>query len=663
MDGDIHLESINGTVLFNCNSTSENGKTVNITGNSYFISDAEHDIHHLLLSTGTNHRIDGLIKGDVTYTDNPSLNIYGYGTIDKLIYDKPNDIILHPDIQDHSAGDGNKLTLDIKNTADTTMLQVKSEIDSNTSYSSLIITDSDDTLELEFILACNNIVNGTSPMLMISSKKSDAFVPFSSESLVAYATNDEISCPFQNFTVQFDDKNFYLIPNPVLGETATPTGTKTPSHTPTGTATGTSSNTATGTGSQTPTMTNTPSNTPTGNPTETSTPTSSSINSISMIPTGTLTLTSTPTNSPTMTGLASPSPSNNTTPSETPSKSFSNTAATSDSMPSTISATYTSTPSNTKILIQASVITNTPSSSITISNTPSSTISTSTTLSFSNSISTSPSNSIQISLSNTPSSSNFKLDSNIQPPLPSQLPINNINTITSSKSRSAIFIINNIVSSSQTPSRIQSIINSQECDFNSGICGGLVEIDLISPSGSIITINNPDIDLINQSDTSDIVSFIVDFQLSDGSTDLGGDVEICFESNHNSNDNLCLGYLDESLNPPEWICQDHCLQKNSDGLICGNTDHFTNFALLLSGSGNNANCGDEDYWITGSGLGDFYLVLSCALFCLIVALIFICVVLNNKNLQLCLMGREGMRISRRPVLTSKIIPVVVPPPQ
>ena len=785
LNGDIHLQSIIGTVLFNCFSTnSANGITVNITGNSHFTSISENNIPNLLLSTGTNHKIDGLINGDVTYTDNPSLKIYGFGTIDKLIYDKPNNIILFPDIQDHSEGDSNKLTLNIENTADTIVLDVKSEIDNNTSYSSLVITNSNVMLELIFFVACNNIVNGMSSMLMISSESSGAFAPVDPEGLTAYVTDDEISCPSQTFTVQFDDgKNFYLIPNPVLDETATPTGTKTPSNTPTGTGTGTSSNTATetgsrtasntatgtgsqtpsntptGTGSQTPSKTNTLSNTPTGTPTgtmtgtstssitssptptgtapETLTPTSSSTNSISMTPTGTLTLTSTPTNSPTMTGLASPSPSNNTTPSETPSKSFSNTAAASDSMPSTISATltptptptstesqsitgpqtqtpsptasntqtstssqtpsstssntqtpsstssntptpsstssffpsnsqtFTSTPSNTKILIEASV-TNTPSSSITISNsnTPSSTISISTTSSISNSVSTSLSNSIQISSSNTPSSSNLKLDTNIQPPLPSQPPINNINTITSSKSRSAIFIINDIVSSSQTPSRIQSIINFQECDFNSGVCGGLVESDLIAPSGSIITINNPDIDLINQSDTSDIVSFIVDFQLSDGSTDLGGDVEVCFESNHNSNDNLCLGYLDESLNPPEWICQDHCLQKNSDGLICGNTDHFTNFALLLSGSGNNGNCGDdEDYWITGSGLGDFYLVLSCALFCLIVALIFICVVLNSKNLQLCLMGREGMRISRgRPTFTSKIIPVVPPPP-
>ena len=474
--------------------------------------------------------------------------------------------------------------------------------------------------------------------------------------------------------------------------TATPSPTSTNSQSMTGTPTQTSSSTSSNTPTPTSTLSSSSTNTPTPLQTPTPslslssshTPTSSSTQTPSNTETSTPSSTISSSQSPTQTQSSSNSQSITAsgtislTPTSTPSSTSSNTqtstsSQTSSSTPSFIpsnSRTFTSTPSNTKILIQETV-TNTPSSSITISNpsTPSSTISTSTTSSISNSISTSLSNSIQISSSNTPSSSNLKLDTNIQPPLPSQPPINNINTITPSKSislQSTISsVVNIIVSSSRTPSRVQSIVSSQECNFNSGICGGLVEIDLIAPSGSIITINNPDIDLINQSDTSDIVSFIVDFQLSDGSTDLGGDVEVCFESNHNSNDNLCLGYLDESLNPPEWICQDHCLQKNSDGLICGNTDHFTNFALLLSGSGNKGNCGDDgDYWITGSGLGDFYLVLSCALFCLIVAVIFVYIVLNSKNLQLCLMGREGMRIrmskERLAELPSKIIPVIPP---
>lgn len=43
---------------------------------------------------------------------------------------------------------------------------------------------------------------------------------------------------------------------------------------------------------------------------------------------------------------------------------------------------------------------------------------------------------------------------------------------------------------------------------------------------------------------------------------------------------LCLGFLDESADPPRWECEDTCLERD-DNEFCGKTDHFTNFALLL----------------------------------------------------------------------------------
>jgi hypothetical protein len=57
----------------------------------------------------------------------------------------------------------------------------------------------------------------------------------------------------------------------------------------------------------------------------------------------------------------------------------------------------------------------------------------------------------------------------------------------------------------------------------------------------------------------------------------------------------CLSYLDESSNPPKWKCVDECLQKK-DGLLCGYTDHFTSFAVLLGGStgGGGGGCGSSD---------------------------------------------------------------------
>lgn len=60
-------------------------------------------------------------------------------------------------------------------------------------------------------------------------------------------------------------------------------------------------------------------------------------------------------------------------------------------------------------------------------------------------------------------------------------------------------------------------------------------------------------------------------------------------------DSLCLGFLDESKDPPEWKCEDTCLEHNDDGRYCGRTDHFTNFALLLraDSGGGRSTCDDD----------------------------------------------------------------------
>jgi len=45
----------------------------------------------------------------------------------------------------------------------------------------------------------------------------------------------------------------------------------------------------------------------------------------------------------------------------------------------------------------------------------------------------------------------------------------------------------------------------------------------------------------------------------------------------------CLGYIDESVNPPKWVCEDPCLRRDGN-TVCGKTDHFTSFAILLNGA-------------------------------------------------------------------------------
>jgi hypothetical protein len=51
-------------------------------------------------------------------------------------------------------------------------------------------------------------------------------------------------------------------------------------------------------------------------------------------------------------------------------------------------------------------------------------------------------------------------------------------------------------------------------------------------------------------------------------------------------DTACLGYYDEQNK--KWVCEDTCL-KSKESKLCGKTDHFTNFAILLTG-GNGTKC-------------------------------------------------------------------------
>ncbi len=70
-------------------------------------------------------------------------------------------------------------------------------------------------------------------------------------------------------------------------------------------------------------------------------------------------------------------------------------------------------------------------------------------------------------------------------------------------------------------------------------------------------------------------------------------VEVCLEQRgDDKSDSLCLGFFNDASD--QWECEDACLEKKG-GLLCGSTDHFTNFALLLSGgSSKGGQCDDDD---------------------------------------------------------------------
>ena len=127
----------------------------------------------------------------------------------------------------------------------------------------------------------------------------------------------------------------------------------------------------------------------------------------------------------------------------------------------------------------------------------------------------------------------------------------------------------------------------------------------------------------------------------------------------NNAGDYCLGFVDESINPPEWKCQDLCLQSKrtkSSRQLCGETPHFTNFAVLLMGkddqkrkkNGGVCDSGSTSNgynYITGSGTGDGLLtIFSIILVFAVVAVVGFLLFSTPCGKKLTL-GEEGARIA------------------
>ena len=79
----------------------------------------------------------------------------------------------------------------------------------------------------------------------------------------------------------------------------------------------------------------------------------------------------------------------------------------------------------------------------------------------------------------------------------------------------------------------------------------------------------------------------------------------------------CLGFLNDQ---GEWECEDPCLESKGDQL-CGQTTHFTNFALLLGGAAGATGCGSGNFEYTLTYLSVGF--IGGALLCILVAMILI----------------------------------------
>ena len=165
-----------------------------------------------------------------------------------------------------------------------------------------------------------------------------------------------------------------------------------------------------------------------------------------------------------------------------------------------------------------------------------------------------------------------------------------------------------------------------------------------SYDNSFIIFRLTDQELIDNSDTKDasIKSAVVDITLK-GSTSISNDLEVCLNVDESkvTKSKACLGYIDENATPPEWKCEDYCLQS-TDGNYCGKTSHLTSFAILYEGLAGRDGYNRCDF-ILGSSENDLILSASVAGFVICFAIIFL-IVFCFTPLKRFAYGKEGYRI-------------------
>lgn len=228
---------------------------------------------------------------------------------------------------------------------------------------------------------------------------------------------------------------------------------------------------------------------------------------------------------------------------------------------------------------------------------------------------------------------------------PSQIPINNCETSFNENCDSIVPIQSNFV---QHPSANSIITVFSQTDDNPIIT---INFDASQSQTSNLIITSPlhvgDIPNLDRVSNSIIVSLTLVDQFGN-LLQPNGDVEICFYIDQNENrnyDNDCLGYLDESTKPPSWKCEDQCLTKNDDkNKICGDTDHFTNFALLLNGASSSVSCSNENNYIFDASWKDGVLIGSVAFFIIAMLLIIAFLFSVTPQGKKVLLGDEGYRI-------------------
>lgn len=193
----------------------------------------------------------------------------------------------------------------------------------------------------------------------------------------------------------------------------------------------------------------------------------------------------------------------------------------------------------------------------------------------------------------------------------------------------------------------------------SGAGGAFVSIPPDTfPDGSVVVVSIPqNVPETDQELSSTVVDITV-FNVAGAEIEPIESVEICLESTSDDADQ-CLGFLDFSEDPPEWKCEDKCPTKRGR-TFCGETTHFTNFALLLGSVGADECRSDaSEELIFDAAWKDGVLVASVAVgicFCCLVLLVLLLLVPGADRL---VYGKEGMRVKTLRSNTSRLVDSVL----
>lgn len=151
-------------------------------------------------------------------------------------------------------------------------------------------------------------------------------------------------------------------------------------------------------------------------------------------------------------------------------------------------------------------------------------------------------------------------------------------------------------------------------------------VGVVTAEPQVIGENTLQVGIDNSASGTNVRSPVLDITLRDSSgfeVQPLGNLQVCIQpSEAEQDDSVCLAFLDENNN--RWRCEDPCLQKDNQGLLCGETSHLTKFSLLVDPTGKSGDCGSSDWnGITGAQWADYVVIGAVTAFVCVVAIMFV----------------------------------------